>query len=122
MAKKYDKAANAAMGKAASMRGENKQILDKYKNWQQRGSDAEDYVYGGLSKTLNKVNDRSRTIGRLESRADRSKASATYRLAKMKAEKKAAKGSKTGRMLDRMEMRDAPRTPFLKKNKKKDKK
>ena len=66
--------------------------------------------------------DLGRTIARLESSKDRSETSAKYRLAKSKAEKKRAKGSKTGRMLDRLEMMDAPRTPFLTKNKKKGKK
>lgn len=91
MAEKYDKAANAAMGRAAAMRGQNKQTLDKYKKWQQRGSDKEDYMWLGLKSTLNKVNDKSRTIGRLESRAARSETSAKYRLAAAKAAKKMGK-------------------------------
>ena len=66
--------------------------------------------------------DMGKTIGRLESRDARSETSAKYRLAKAKADKKMAKGSKTGRMLDKLDLMDAPRTPFLKKNKKKDKK
>ena len=46
---------------------------------------------------------------------DKKMPGALKRLAKMKAKNKI---SKTGRMLDRMELMDAPRTPFLRKNKK----
>ena len=73
-------------------------------------------------KASSGIVDRGRTLARLESSKNRSETSAKYRLAKAKAEKKRAKGSKTGRMLDRLEMMDAPRTPFLTKNKKKGKK
>ena len=62
--------------------------------------------------------DMGKTIGRLESSKNRSETSAKYRLAKAKADKKMSKTSKVGKMLDRMEMTDAPRTPFLTKNKK----
>lgn len=65
--------------------------------------------------------DMGRTIGRLESSKDRSARSATYRLAKMKAEKKMSKPSKVGKMLDDMDMKNAPQRPFISKAKKKDK-
>ena len=69
-------------------------------------------------KASSGIIDRERTIARLESSKDRSARSATYRLAKMKAEKKAAKQSKTGKMLDRKEMNQAPRRPSVTRSKK----
>ena len=63
--------------------------------------------------------DMSKTIGRLESRDARSERSATYRLAKMKAENKARKAArKAGKMDPDAQPGFRPR-PFLTKNKKK---
>ena len=61
--------------------------------------------------------DYDKAAARLESRGDRTAASSKYRLAKMKADKKMSKPSKTGKMLDDMEMKNAPRNPFITKKK-----
>ena len=63
--------------------------------------------------------DMGKTIGRLESSKNRSETSAKYRLAKMKADKKMSKTSKVGKMLDDMDMKNAPQRPFISKAKKK---
>ena len=70
-------------------------------------------------KASSGIIDREKTIARLESSKDRSARSATYRLAKMKAEKKMSKTSKVGKMLDKKEMTNAPRRPSVTPAKKK---
>jgi hypothetical protein len=127
---KDDMAGMTAGQKAAVLKG--KQTMNKDK---MAKLDPSKIGYNGLfamdannakrKKNQNKINklaqgnsDMGKTIGRLESRADRSEVSAKYRLAKMKADKKMSKPSKTGKMLDNMEMKNAPRKPFMTKAKK----
>jgi hypothetical protein len=56
----------------------------------------------------------------MKSGDDKKTPGALKRLATMKAKKKKmSKTSRIGKMLDKKEMMDAPRTPFLTKNKKK---
>jgi hypothetical protein len=63
--------------------------------------------------------DMSRTIGRLESSDARKKTSATYRLAKMKAENKARKAARKAGKMDPDAQPGFRPAPFLTKNKKK---
>jgi hypothetical protein len=120
------KAANAAAGRAASMRAGVTKLKDlkamRLKNdtsipFVTLGPNSSDFA--DANKASRQISDRSRTIARLESRSERSERSAKYRLAKAKADKKMSKPSKTGKMLDDMEMKQAPRRPFISKASKK---
>ena len=93
-------------------------------NFKRAQSDAK--VRSSVKKNLQTAMDVASAPGRFaasmagatKNKDDKKSPGALRRLATMKAKSKKNKTSKTGRMLDRMEMRDAPRTPFLTKNKK----
>jgi hypothetical protein len=129
--KKDSMAGMTAAQKAAVLKGKQRMNRDEMAKNDPRktpitgvgGTKAE---FDRRNETTNKLRqgnvDLGRTIGRLESSKDRSARSATYRLAKMRAEKNMtgpSKPSKVGKMLDDMDMKNAPQRPFISKAKKK---
>jgi hypothetical protein len=115
----------SATQKAAVMRGGVRDLKDVQAKYTKRMRDFDADPFGNIDllsdmpnsagrrsrlnnavKAGRQITDRSRTIGRLDSQDDRSARSATYRLAKMKADKKMSKESKMSKKANKFELSD----------------
>jgi hypothetical protein len=128
----------SAAQKAAVMRGSVRDLKDVQAKYTKQMRDFDADPFGNIDllsdmpnaagrrtrlnnavKAGRQITDRSRTIGRLDSQDDRSARSAKYRLAKAKAEKKAASAARRKGKMDPDAQPGFRPAPFLTKNKKK---